>query len=124
MQMAENKKGEGFGVGLVVIILSIALASIAFISEDNSEITGFAISDDLDDYTDYNSAQTSLIELEDFNSLRSLAAGNYYIDEESIVYWIDDESKPAIAKVNFINEDIKNRQIYIDDEGNIGYVIQ
>ena len=122
--MAENKKGEGFGVGLVVIILSIALASIAFISEDHSEITGFAISDDLNDYTDYNSAQTSLIELEDFNSLRSLAAGNYYIDEESIVYWIDDESKPAIAKVNFINEDIKNRQIYIDDEGNIGYVIQ
>ena len=114
---------ESFGAGLLAVLLSVAIVSLAFISEDN-KITGFAISDDLDDYTDYNSAQTSLIELEDFNSLRSLAAGNYYIDEESIVYWIDDESKPAIAKVNFINEDIKNRQIYIDDEGNIGYVIQ
>ena len=52
-----------------------------------------------------------------------LAAGNYYIDENGIVYWTDDSSSPAIAKVNSIDESQKNRPIYIDNNGNVGYSI-
>ena len=120
--MIKNKCGESFNLALIVILLSITLTSIAFISERNDAdgITGFAVSAD-SRTSDSFVAQTYLREFNDFDSLRSLAAGNYYVDDNGIVYWIDDESKPAIAKVNFIDQEHKKRIIYIDNEGNIGY---
>ena len=92
--------------------------------------------------------KNNLIELKNIDSLKTLAIGNYYVDGDGIVYWIDDmseidrfpsmlkntpralargrvfdKSKLAIAKVNFIDGVHKNRHIYIDKEGRIGYVL-
>lgn len=115
MKYAKNKLGKKFGNGLIVILLSVTIVMLAFVSENN-KITGFVV-------TEISEAQQSLMEFKDVNSLSSLAAGNYYIDSNGVVYWLDDESKPAVAKVNFVDETQQNRHIYIDDQGRIGYVL-
>ena len=119
-QLIKNKSGESFGIALAAIFLSISIFSIAFVSEGN-KITGFATVAPAPD--NLQIAPANLREFKDVNSLESLSAGNYYIDNDGIVYWMNDESKPAIAKVNFVDESQKNRQIYIDDNGRIGYVL-
>ena len=116
----ENKSAEKFINGIFLVILSITISILAFISEDN-RITGFVtLNKDLGDTVIKN----NLIKLENIDSLKTLAVGNYYVDGEGIVYWIDDKSKPAIAKIIFMDEVHKNRNIYIDKEGRIGYVLE
>ena len=115
---AKNKRGESFNSALIVILFSIAIFSIAFIGED-SDITGLVIGTE----PNYIASQSALIQYNDVDSLGSLAAGNYYIDSDGVVYWLDDKSNPAIGKVNFVDEVQKNQHIYIDNEGNIGYVL-
>ena len=115
----KNKLGERFGFGLFIIFLAMTVSLFAFISED-SKITGFAA---ISTEPGIVVISNVFIEFNDFKSLQTLSAGNYYVDNEGIVYWIDDESKPAIAKVKSIDEIQKNRVIYIDDEGRIGYVL-
>ncbi len=125
-KLIKNKKSENFRNSVFVIILSITISMLAFVTENN-KITGFVISEDSTDITTTNDEiiiPDNLMEFYDINSLAILAAGNYYIDADGIVYWIDDESRPAIAKVNFVDESQKNRHIYIDDQGRIGYVLQ
>ena len=118
-KLANNKIGESFGFGLVLVILSIGVFSLAFISENN-KITGFVAYAPENTYT----IPANLIEFNDVNSLATLSAGNYYVDGKGIVYWMDDESKPAIAKVNSIDEIQRNRYVYIDTQGRIGYVLE
>ena len=117
-KLTKNRHGEHFKTALIAIFLSIAVSLIAFLSE-GSKITGFAASD-----SNYAVINPSLIEFKDVNSLGSLAPGNYYIDDKGVVYWIDDESRPPIAKVYYVTEAQKNRQIYIDNSGNVGYTIK
>ena len=120
-KLIKSKSGEKFSVGIFIVFLTIVISMFAFITEEN-KITGFAISDANQEETQI--VQPILLEFKDVNSLATLSAGNYYIDENGIVYWIDDEAKPAIAKVNFVDESQKNRHIYIDAEGRIGYVLK
>jgi len=120
-KLARNKSGEKFGFGLLIVLLSISVSLFAFISEEN-KVTGFVVAEENQKIVQIQ--QPILLEFNDVNSLSTLSAGNYYIDENGVVYWIDDESKPAIAKVTFFEESQKNRRIYIDDEGRIGYVLE
>ena len=113
-----NKSGEKFGFGLALIVLSMAVSMLVFISE-GSKITGVATLSQEDIFV----KSADLRDFEDVDSLGRLAQGNYYIDNNGIVYWIDDESMPAIAKVKSIDEIQKNRIIYIDAQGRIGYVL-
>lgn len=114
----KNKKHKDhFQYALIAIIVSITVALIAFKTADNS-ITAFAVSN-FDKTPSLN-----LPEFKDFNSLQSLAAGNYYVDSDGIVYWIDDASNPVVAKVKNLDDSQKNRQIYIDGNGNIGYTLK
>ena len=76
---------------------------LAFISEED-KITGLVI--------------------KDINALSALGVGNYYIDSDGIVYYLDDNLKLAMAKVNFVDEVNKNRHIYIDNERRIWYVLE
>ena len=116
----KNKSREKFSNGVLLIILSITISTLAFISEDN-RITGFVtLNKDLGD----TAIKNNLIELKNIDSLKTFAVGNYYVDGDGIVYWIDDKSKPAIAKVKSVDEIHKNRHIYIDKEGRIGYVLE
>jgi len=114
----KSKKGESFQLAVFIVFLSIAVSMFAFISEEN-KITGFAAFENNQEIN----IQDNLIEFKNIKSLSTLAAGNYYIDGNGIVYWIDDESIPAIAKVDFVDENQKNQHIYIDNEGRIGYVL-
>ena len=116
----KNKHGEHFNIALLVIFLSIAVSLLAFLGEDN-KLTGFATG--INSESNKVALQSSLPEFNDIKSLSSLAAGNYYIDGNGIVYWTDDDSRPAAAKVKFIGESQKNRAIYIDKDGNLGYII-
>jgi len=115
--LSKNKRGESFEFGLTIVLLSIIITVFAFISENNN-ITGFAA---ISDAT--NHIEPQLPEHKDVDSLASLAPGNYFIDGDGIVYWIDDEAWPAIAKVKLLDGAQKNRHIYIDARGNIGYVL-
>ena len=115
--MIKNKRGEHFKFALIAIFLSIFISLIAFNSEGN-KITGYVTST-----ADEVVVQQSLLEFEDVSSLNSLASGNYYLDDYGVVYWLDDTSRPAIARLNFVSDSQKNRAIYIDNNGNIGYLI-
>ncbi|MBI2647504.1 hypothetical protein HYW99_03435 [Candidatus Woesearchaeota archaeon] len=113
--MIKNKRGENFRLGLFVIAISIVISALAFLTSSN--ITSFVTSD-----TDTSTYTTNYLkEFTYVDSLSTLAPGNYYIDGDGIVYWLDDDSAPAIAKVTVVYESQKNRQIYVDKEGDISY---
>lgn len=116
------KKGESgyhFNFALAVIFVSIAVSIIAFVSEDK-KITGFAT---IGADSEETIITQVLREFSNVDELGALSPGNYYVDDAGIVYWLDDESSPAIAKVGFVRDEQKNRHIYIDNNGNIGYVL-
>ena len=113
-----NKSGEKFGFGLALIVLSMAVSMLVFISE-GSKITGFATLSQEDIFV----KSADLRDFEDVDSLGRLAQGNYYIDNNGIVYWIDDESMPAVGQLNIVEDSQKNRHIYIDSNGRIVYVL-
>ena len=115
---SKNKRGEHFNFALVAISLSIFISIIAFMTED-SGVTGFVTASPT-----YDVADSNIRNFDNMDDLRSLSKGNYYIDGNGIVYWLDDESRPAIAKVAYIRDENRNRQVFIDNEGNIGYVIK
>ncbi|MBI4452071.1 hypothetical protein HY637_01460 [Candidatus Woesearchaeota archaeon] len=115
--MAKNKRGEHFSFALLVVVFSMAIFSIAFLSED-SNLTGLAVYEQDATYVNQN-----LLVYDNVNSLRTLASGNYYLDTDGVVYWLDDSSKPPIAKLSYISESQKNRKIHIDNEGNLGYLL-
>ena len=119
-KITKNKSGERFSFGLFIVSLSITMTLFAFVSEEN-KITGLVTLEN--NQENKESIPLALIEFNDVSSLSTLAAGNYYVDSDGIIYWTDDNSKPAIAKVKFVDEIQKNRAIYIDDQGRIGYVL-
>ena len=120
----QNKSGQEFSSGVFIVILTISISLFAFISEGNN-ITGFATLDNKE--AGNTKEEISIIpnNLMEFNDIKSitLAAGNYYVDDEGIIYWIDDESRPPVARLKNIDEIQKNKNIYIDDEGRVGYVL-
>lgn len=116
----KNKSGEKFRDGMLIVALAIAVSLFSFITEE-SDITGFAVAQDNEEIQIF---QHDLLEFKDVGSLSTLAAGNYFVDSNGIVYWTDDESNPPIARVDFIEEASKNRFVYIDAEGRIGYVLE
>ena len=118
-KIIRSKKGERFEIGLLLVAASISISLFSFFTED-SNITGFAVAEQ---NQEIQASQPYLLEFNDVSSLSTLSAGNYYIDGDGIVYWVDDESSPAIAKVNYLDESQKNRYIYIDREGRIGYIL-
>ena len=118
-KMLKNKSGEEFGFGVFIVFLAVAISLFAFISEEN-QITGLVTIET----TSQNFVKASdLMNIKDINSLGSLAAGNYYIDGNGIVYWTNNDSKVAIAQLNNFDENMKNKEIYIDKYGRIGYVL-
>ena len=118
-KIIKNKLGEKFGFGVFIVFLAMAISLFSFISEEN-KITGLVALESVPQ----NLVKTSdLMDIKDINSLSSLAAGNYYVDERGIVYWIDDDSRPAVGQLNNFDENLKNRNIYIDKYGRIGYVL-
>ncbi len=117
-KLSKSKRAEHFNSALLAIVLSIAVVSLAFLSEDRS-LTGFVAYEDQD-----SAIEPNLIAFDNVNSLRTLSAGNYYVDGNGIVYWADDGSMPAVAKVSSLSESQKNRRIYIDNEGNVGYLLE
>ena len=119
-KLFDVKKGENFSFGLFIVFSAMAISLLAFISEEN-KITGLAALEDTQ--RAIHIIKPILIEFNDVDSLKSLAPGNYHIDEDGIVSWLDDDSNPIIAKVNFVEEAQKNRHIYIADSGRIGYVL-
>ena len=115
-----HKQKDHFNTALVVTFLAIFVSLIGFMSANNST-TGFVVS------THYNNTdaatQTNVKVFDNVKSLETLSPGNYYIDGQGYVYWMDDDSTPAVAKVTYIRDEQKNRRIYIDNNGNVGYLI-
>jgi len=116
----KNKSGEKFGFGIFIVLFAISVSLFAFVSEDNN-ITGFATQEIQNQEIKINPA--NLPEFKEINSLGSLAVGNYFVDENGMVYWDEDALKIPMAKINFLVENQKNREIYIDSRGRIGYVL-
>lgn len=114
-----HKKGEKkhFSTAVIVIMVAIAVSLIAFMTEEN-KLTGFVVVETVSPYV-----QPSIVVYNDVNDLSVLSPGNYYIDANGYVYWLDDTSSPVIARVDFVEEDQKNTNIYIDSSGNVGYLI-
>lgn len=112
-----SKKGEKFGIGLLLVAAAVSLSLFSFMTGENS-ITGFAVALDSS-----NIESSGLTEFNDADSLSTLSAGNYYIGSNGVVYWVDDGLSPAIAKVNNLDDSQKNRYVYIDPEGDVGYIL-
>ena len=118
-KLIKNKSRNRFSAAVFIILLSMLISLFAFVSEDN-KTTGFVTIDNNQEIV--RVTPPTLIEFKNINSI-TLSAGNYYVDENGFVYWTDDESRPAIAKVKFVDDSQKERYIYIDDEGSIGYML-
>jgi len=102
-----------------LILISITVSIIAFVSEDK-KITGFAT-------VSTDSEETIITqELREFNNvdeLSTLAPGNYYVDDSGIVYWLDDSSLPVVARIRHLQDDQRGIKVYVDSNGNVGYII-
>ena len=118
-RLCYNKKGEKFSTGMAVIAASILVSLIA-LWNGGSGIAGFAVHDSQNE--EVRIIPSNLMQFDNVDSL-TLAAGNYYIGGNGIVYWMDEESRAPIAKINFIEPEQKNRLVYIDDKGRVGYVL-
>ena len=111
--MAKKEKNH-FLTAMLIVSALILIFSLGFLSE-SAEITGKAI------YENSN-LQYDLALYESVEDLGVLAPGNYFIDHEGIVFWTDDDSRPAIGKVAMLEQSQGNRHIYIDMNGNVGYL--
>ena len=104
---------EKFSEALLLTSLVIAITLFAFVGEE-SRITGFAAAENID----------NLFEFDDVSYLGYLPVGYYYIDNDGVVYQTSEDSKNPIAKIKFIEEIQKDRYVYVDDYGRIGYVLE
>ena len=121
MKIAKNlfrkKNANHFKFSVLVVTFTIVVSLIAFMTEE-SKISGYST------YTSQISDSNQVFnEYENVEALGTLAKGNYYIDNDGYVYWIEPYTKPLVARVKHLDESQKNRQIYIDSSGNIGYVL-
>ena len=114
--LQKESSRDKFMIGLNVVLFSIIITMIAFITEDKRIIGLATLPSSID------AMQNNLIEFNDVDSL-TLGAGTYYIDSNGIVYWADDESMPAVAKLKQFDIDQENKYVYIDKQGRIGYLI-
>ena len=115
----KHREKDHFKSALVAVALVTFISLIGLMSGQNN-LTGFATS------TSYNADAATQINVKEYNNVKSLGVlnpGNYYIDANGFVYWMDDDSTPAVAKVKTLTDDQRNRKIYIDDQGNVGYII-
>ena len=111
-----NNKAYHFKVALWAIAISILVFSAAFFTEDKNA-TGFIVSDDSVELPKANP-----ILLNNANSLSQLSPGNYYIDMKGNVQWMDDSSRPVIAKLVSYNENELDRSVYVSIEGEVFFV--
>lgn len=113
--MSQNKSpDEIFSEALLITFLAITITLFAFVGEEN-KITGFAAAENIDN---------NLFEFDDMSYLGYLPVGYYYIDNGGIVYQVNDVFKTPIAKIKFIEEIQKDRYVYVDDYGRVGYVLE
>jgi hypothetical protein len=111
-------KNPSVANGMFLAIISMAIFSVALMSEQPG-ITGQVVAID--------SAQIdifSLREFKDVNSVGELSAGKYYLSREHIIYYIDDTSRFPVAKIVHLDDAQKDRFVYIDASGNLGYLIE
>ena len=109
---------DKFNFGIGIVLLTIGLSLFSFLSQENN-FTGYVVNEDSGAVS-----KSNLAYLNDFDSLSILAPGKYFIDNQGFVYWIDDESKPAVAKIGNVNDFAKNKQVYVDKEGRVGFVLE
>ena len=126
-QQHGKKHPDHFQIALVVVFLSILLPSIAFISENKNSVglAADSLGVYISPYSDEQQAMSvfGLKEFDDFNELSSLAQGYYYIDSNAFVYWISDGSQILVAHVKNTGYSQTSKKLYIDDDGNIRYVV-
>ena len=115
-KLIKNKSAEKFGSGILIVLITMSLSLFSFVTEEN-KITGLAVSN-----VEINN--NDLLEFDNIKLLGYMSKGNYYIDNEGIVYWADDSSKPAVAMIKNIDESQKSRNIYIDESGRVGFVLK
>ncbi len=117
-KLINNRHAEHFRAAMVAVLVFTAISLAAFMTEENKGATGFVTG------SDTINLNSDLRGYDGIDSIRSLAKGNYYIDDNGVLYWLDDDSRPAIGIVYNIRDIYKGRFIYIDHEGNIGYLIK
>src|SRR3989338_4007313 len=117
MSIEKSRRGEHFKIALGAVVGVILLSVLAFMS-GHKGVTGYVV--DSDSVAESGSPET-VAEFEDLSSLSSLSPGTYYIDSYGTVYWLGDSSRVAVGGLNYFTESQKNRMIYIDNEGNLGY---
>lgn len=116
-KIIKKKNGEHFRLALLLIFVSISVSILAFLSENNGitgQVTGTTLS---------QVASPDLIEFDSVSDLGTLAVGKYYIDGNGIVYWMEGNEMAKIAKIKYVDSSQKGRHVYIDFEGNVGYLI-
>ncbi len=116
-KIIKKKDGEHFRFALFLVFVAISVSILAFLSED-SGITGQATATTLS-----QDALSDLIEFQDINELGTLAAGKYYIDGNGIVYWTGGNEMTKIAKIKYVDSSQIGRHVYVDFEGNVGFLI-
>jgi hypothetical protein len=107
-----------YTLAFIAVVLAAGIAFMGLFTHGNSP-TGFVTASDAEVIV----LEPELIQFSTVQELGTLAEGNYYIDSYGFVYWMDDSSTPQVGKVSLLHDSQRSRLIYIDDHGNVGYVI-
>jgi hypothetical protein len=108
------KHKDHFAAALLAVIISMTVFSLAFMGGNG--VTGYAVNEQ-------SQVKYAVIEFNEFKDIATLSPGNYYVNNDGLVYWLDEPSLLVVAKVNNLDEFSKSRKVYVDKEGNIGYPI-
>lgn len=110
-----TRNEDKFGVGILLIILSISVTMFGFLSEERN-IVGYAAGEN----RAINEGNAILYA---YNSLSELSPGKYFVYDDGSVYSIEEYAKLFVGKVKHVQEIHKNRNLYVDRNGNVGYVL-
>lgn len=112
-KMTRNE--DKFGIGILLIFLSISVTMLGFLSEEKN-IVGYAAAKEPAIITD-NSV------FENIDTLSELSPGKYFVYDDGSVYSIEDDARLLVGKVKHIQDVQKNTYLYVDRNGDIGYVL-
>lgn len=102
---------------MALVLLIITVVSVAMFTEQNKRpATGLVTYEQPENVkVDY----LSLKEFADFQSLKTLPAGNYYIGEKAVIYESDGENEVPIGRLKSYSPVFIGTYFVVDEEGNI-----
>ena len=112
------KRNNSFEIGILFIVSAISITMLGFLSEEKN-LAGHAAANENTGYAVFNDNPL----FHNLDSLSELSPGNYIVYDNNLVYSVEDDARLLVGKISHIQDFQKNKYIYVDRDGNVGYVL-